>query len=76
MVSQREKVIARIEEVGYVDNFWAIDNYILRLGAIVFELRKSGMVLEGAFGKELDKNQRLWKNYYYSAPEGGQQKLF
>lgn len=65
-MSQKIKVKNRILEVGYVDNFWAIKNYILRLGAIVHELRKDGLVLDGAFGKELGKERAHWKNYYYT----------
>ena len=65
-MNQIEKVKARILEVGYVDNFWAIENYILRLGAIVHTLRvKEKMGLHGGFGKELGKEKPLWKNYYY-----------
>ena len=74
-ISQEQRIRERIKEIGYVDNFWAIENYILRLGAIVFILRKEGMVLEGAFGKELGKEQRLWKNYYYVHKPEGQQSL-
>ena len=64
-ITQEQRVKERIKEMGYVDNFWAIDNYILRLGAIVCELRKAGMVLNGAFGREMGKDKPLWKNYYY-----------
>lgn len=64
-MNQKEKVKKRIEEVGFVDNFWAIENYILRLGAIVYELRKEGINLSGAFGKELGKERAQWKDYYY-----------
>jgi hypothetical protein len=63
--TQEQKVRDRILEVGYVDNFWAIDNYILRLGAIVCQLRKSGIDIVGSFGKSLGKEERLHKNYYY-----------
>ena len=65
-MSQKTKVKNRISEVGYVDNFWAIENYILRLGAIIHELRKDRMNLTGAFGKELGKPRAYWKNYYYT----------
>ena len=75
-MNQREKVETRIKEVGYVDNFWAIDNYILRLGAIIYKLRMDGVILNGAFGKELGKERRLWKNYYYTQKLLGQSKLF
>lgn len=66
-MNQIEKVKERLQEVGYVDNFWAIHNYILRLGAIVHTLRtKEKMRLVGAFGKDIGKEKSLWKNYYYT----------
>lgn len=64
-MSQRQKVLVRVYEVGYVDNFWAIENYILRLGAIIHGLRKDGMHFTGAFGKELGYDREYWHNYYY-----------
>ena len=64
-MTQLQRVKERITEVGYVDNFWAISNYILRLGAIIHELRRDGMILNGAFGKELGYERPLWKNFYY-----------
>ena len=75
-MTQKEKVKNRIRKVGYVDNFWAIENYILRLGAIICDLRKNGMSFSGAFGKELGKERRVWKNFYYTRViASGQQKL-
>lgn len=68
-MKQKTVVKNRIREVGHVDNFWAIQNYILRLGAIIHTLRKEGMMLEGAFGKELGKDKVEWKNYYYTEVE-------
>ena len=65
-MTQKTRVKNKILEIGYVDNFWAIQNYILRLGAIIHELRKDGMGLTGAFGKGLGKERMQWKNYYYT----------
>lgn len=64
--TQRQLVLNRLQETGTVDNFWAIQHYILRLGAIICELRKQGMTIHGAFGKEIGKDRANWKNYYYS----------
>lgn len=64
-MTQREKVEKRIEAVGYVDNFWEIKNFILRLGAIICVLRKEGMNLSGAYGSELGKPRKFKMNYYY-----------
>lgn len=58
-------MLERIKEVGYIDNFYAIDHYILRLGAIIYELIKDGMRFDGKFGKTLGKDKPLWKNFYY-----------
>lgn len=74
--SQKEKVIDRLNEVGFVDNFWAIDNYILRLGAVMCQLKKDGYNFRTGFGRELGKTERLWKNYYYILIKGHQAPLF
>lgn len=63
-MTQKEKVLQRINKVGYVDNYWAIKNYILRLGALMFRLKKE-IEFEGKSGLELNKPRRLHKNYYY-----------
>lgn len=63
--TQKERVLARIRETGFVDNFWAFHNYILRLGAIMCQLKKEGLVFEGKFGYELKKPTKLRMNYYY-----------
>ena len=63
--TQKQIVLDRINEVGYADNFWAFHNYILRLGAIIYRLRREGMEFTGAFGEELGKERAYWKNYYY-----------
>lgn len=60
-ITQKQKVINRLREVGYVDNFWAIQNYMLRLGAIIHDLTKEGWIFaERSFGDGKEK-----KNYYY-----------
>ena len=64
-LTQKEIVRNRILETGSVDNFWAIQNFILRLGSIIFDLRKEGMIISGKFGKDLGLDKHLWKNYYY-----------
>lgn len=75
-MTQEQVVLQRVKVIGYVDNFWAIENYILRLGAIICQLKKQGLKFEGHYGKEIGKEKRLWKNYYYiHKPEVGQLKL-
>lgn len=73
--SQQERVLEKLNRDGEVNNFWAIEHYILRLGAIIHQLSKEGMQFKRAYGKELGKEQRLWKNYYYIKLENNQDKL-
>lgn len=64
--SQLERVKEKLEREGWVDNFWAIENYILRLGAIILTLKKShGMHITGYTGKMLKKERQYHRNYYY-----------
>lgn len=39
VISQKELVLQKLENDGYVDNFWAIKNHILRLGAVIYDIR-------------------------------------
>lgn len=45
-LSQREVVVAKLESEGEVSNVWAFQNFILRLGAIIHDLRKSDWVID------------------------------
>ncbi len=58
--TQEQLVIDHLEEFGVVDNFWAIHNYILRLGAIINRLKRKGWIFDSMFGEGVNK-----KNYYY-----------
>lgn len=49
---QRAFVISQLRENGYISRNAAISNYITRLGAIVFDLRKSGWELKGKYVKK------------------------
>lgn len=69
--TQKERVIDRINEVGYVDNFWAFHNYILRLGAIIYDLKEEGWEFKGEFGEGKDR-----KNYFYRVTHRPDYKLF
>jgi len=40
--TQRQIIEARLNRYGYVQNVWAFQNYILRLGAIIHDLRQDG----------------------------------
>jgi hypothetical protein len=67
-MTQTEKVIARLMKYGQVNNFWAINNNILRLGAIMCTLRKEGWHFTGAFGRNMKKPIAMRNNYYYIIP--------
>ncbi len=55
--TQKEIVLEKLETEGCVDNFWAFRNYILRLGAIVHDLRQEGYNIETEYkGTEGRKN--------------------
>lgn len=64
-LSQKEVVLNRLFRYGRVDNFWAINNYILRLGAVIWDLKREGYKINGMFGREIGKPKNLHKNYYY-----------
>lgn len=75
-MNQIQKVIKKLNKDKSVDNFWAIDNYILRLGAIIYILKKeNGMIFEGSFGKKLGRKRHLWKNFYYKLVEKKTKKI-
>lgn len=60
-LTQGERVIARMDEVGYCDNLWAIENHILRLAAVIADLKRKGYEFTGKFGS----NEHAKIFYYY-----------
>lgn len=63
-VTQKDRVIEMLRAEGQVDNFWAFHNYILRLGAIIHDLREEGWDIDGKYG--LGNNR---KNFIYTLVE-------
>ena len=47
--TQSDKVVAMLKENGRVTRNWALQNYITRLGAIIFDLKKAGWQIDGRF---------------------------
>lgn len=46
-LTQKQRVKNKLLADGFVDNFWCIENKIsIRLGAIVYDLKKEGMVFD------------------------------
>ena len=58
--TQEQIVIDKLAENNYVDNFWAISNYILRLGAIIHTLRGKGWKFDSAFGTGANKKNCIY----------------
>ena len=54
--TQKEIVLEKLKKEGKVTNFWAFNNYILRLGDIIFRLRNEGYNIttkyDGAEGRK------------------------
>ena len=70
-MTQKQVIISKLKEQGYVDNFWCVNNYILRLGAIICDLKKEGWEFRGKFGDNAHR-----KNfYYYVLKQPGEQSV-
>lgn len=64
--TQEQTVKEALAQHGFVTNLWAIENYILRLGAIIHELRKQGIDITSAMGSNIRGTMRHNnKNCYY-----------
>lgn len=59
-LTQKERIVARAQEVGYIDNFYAIHHYILRLSERIRELEKDGYIFDRRFGEKGKK-----KDFHY-----------
>lgn len=70
MKTQQQRVIEKLLEKGKVDNFWAFHNYILRLGAIIWELRRNGIEITTHY-----KNIKGHKNCVYELAEDSRKQL-
>lgn len=57
---QKQIVKERIKEVGYIDRNWCLRNYISRLSAIIYDLKKEGMDFDSKIVRE-----NGGKNYVY-----------
>lgn len=70
--TQKQVVLEKLEKEGEVTNFWAFNNYILRLGAIIHELRKEGkQIITKYDGRSGHKNCR-----YILVGEPKQESIF
>ena len=57
-MTQLQRVVERIKEADYIDNVWAFEHHILRLGAIIFNLKRDGW----QFRTEMDAHNNC---HYY-----------
>lgn len=65
-------VVDRINEVGYIDNFWCIDNRITtRLGAVIHRLTKGGWSFRRTYGD----NAHRKNSYYYPILKPGETQM-
>lgn len=69
--TQKELVIDKLNLDGHVSNFWAIEHYMLRLGAIIHDLKNDGWDFETSWGENNEK-----KNFYYKVIKKPDLKLF
>lgn len=53
--TQQERVIEQLRMHGHVTNFWALDNYILRLASIISKMNKTGWVIETQYEHKVGK---------------------
>lgn len=58
--TQEDVVVEKLMLDGHVSNFWAMENYILRLGSRINDLKKKGWIFETKWGEGSER-----KNYYY-----------
>lgn len=66
--TQCDVVRNKLEKEGEISNFWAFQNYILRLGARIKNLRDNGMQIIGSY--EMKKG-KVTKNYIYRLVKNG-----
>ena len=78
-MTQEARVKMVLEKQGYIDNFYCLDlpirERILRLGAIMCDLKKQGVQFYSKSGREMGKPESLWKNQYYVLVRNGQNPL-
>lgn len=46
MKTQKQIIIERLEEDGFISRNWCLKNYISRLSSIIFNLKKEGWVFK------------------------------
>lgn len=62
MKTQEQLIKNKLEKDGSVSNVWAFTRYVLRLGAIIYRLRASGLNIVGHY--EMKKG-KVTRNYVY-----------
>lgn len=70
-MTQEERVIEKLNIDGRVSNFWAMENFILRLASIISGLKKKGWEFDTDWGEGNEK-----KNFYYTVIKKPELKLW
>ena len=60
MKTQQQRVIEELEKGG-ITNIWAVQHFILRLGARIKDLRDAGWNIEGAYLKRGKNKTKVFK---------------
>jgi len=73
--TQKQRVLEQLQATGIVNNFWAIENYILRLAAVIASLKKNGHKIYSLDGRTRwggdIAHKSDWKNCYYYLCKNG-----
>ncbi len=67
--TQEERILEQINMLGYVTNFWAIHNYILRLASVINAMRKKGYEFEVIYGHGDQRKNCIYKLTKRPAPK-------
>lgn len=63
MKTQSQIIKDKLVEDGRIDNKWAIEHYIWRLGARISDLRQSGWKIDGDFKRVKGKKTKVFEYY-------------
>lgn len=68
-MTQADKVFATLDKQGYINNLQAFKMYILRLGAVIYDMKCLGFKIEGCYGKHISnlspKMRDKYKKVYF-----------
>ncbi len=62
-ITHKDIILKRLEKYGEVNNLWAINSGIWRLGATIYNLRQDGYEIQGDYLKKPDGTSTKIFNY-------------